>query len=1292
MNKKKLHGSEDTELKKKKKKTSDGEGPDLKKKVLKLLGLDRPVSKEKKKKLLALLETDKASFKKKKKRLPEDEELLLRKKKKRPLEDEELSLKKKKKRPPEDEELPLKKKKKRPPEDEELPLKKKKKRPPEDNRILLKKKKKKRRDSGEKELIPEVPQDELSRYQKFLHEDPSRIELNLTVGQLLMEKKEYEKAEKYFQDYITRKDTSESAYRQLGDCYYARGLEEKAANIYEKALLLNPDALDLQTKVSEIRNKYNLLREHLNQARKAEEINDSNEAIKSYKEAANLSPRDATIYYAIGKIYEDLGDIKSAYEYYKFAVDISPANLDYQKKFHTLKVDIEGVALANTDDANLKQITYLLRSSISDKHDEHNNFCRLGEIHLYQGMYQEALEQFKYALSIEQSARAYRGQSTATRQLGDIRKAIQSLTSAIILDNSREEDLLNLVELYSQNNQVPEEVVPEIIRLSGLTADSPQIQFYTGILIEARDWQEASKYYEKVIEEDPEMPDVQYRLGSLLLQNDLIEEAQEILKNVLALKPDHYKTMTSLGRLFMKKKALKHARECLKRAIKINPCYYEPSYLLGKMLMTEGHSEEAQEYLNKADKFGQNSPNYYIDKAEIYLQAQDLNNAIKSIAKAVTMGISDNKIINQVVSMALELNDYTLFEILSDAFEKQGDREQIKIIYLKMIKLQPENIFYRLKLSKIYREIERYRDALGLLTSFVTEDTDNLDVKLELSESHYGVAKNAFSREDWDEATEHIKKALAYTELYEIPREAIKNLKHKFTARKLKVIETLTGKKFLKDTLPGILKNSPISKKEKLIFNKQELDLILSSSIYGVNKEDYHILLGDIYARTDRYEESIELYFKALEINPKNGMIFFKYGNVLEQLENYREAADAYKDAVNLDPTNIIFYAKLAKTKLLMKEYQEVSRITEKALSISSKDYLEEMKYTADSKIWVMFKKDTSRCSYNPVEKTDEKTENRLKQKWVFKPHGKISSSPVISDEMVYIGSEDTRLYALHIENGKELWNFNTSGEIKATPVIELKNIYLASNGGFIYALEKESLCVKWLFETKNKLNSSPLLLKDMLYLASDNGILYCLSVETGELKWSFESGKTVISSPAINDKSVYFGTVDGEFYALDLEGKLLWEKHTGPVESSPAHFENILYFGTLEHKVLALQADTGDTIWEFETGGKVISSPAVAYNKVFTGSEDKKIYAIDSITGDKMCEIETNGEIISSPAIANGILYIGNSGGYIYTLDVNSLNVTKKEIGGKISSSPAVADGMLFIASEENGLFAFEL
>ncbi|MEQ8170497.1 MAG: PQQ-binding-like beta-propeller repeat protein [Candidatus Eremiobacterota bacterium] len=1245
--KKKFHSPEDTELKKKKKKTSDDEGPDLKKKVLKLLGLDRPVSKEKKKQLLALLEADKTS---------------------------------------------LKKKKKRPPEEDGIILKKKKKRPPEEDGIILKKKKKKRPVSEEKELVPEGPQDELSRYQKILHEDPSRIELNLTVGQLLMEKKEYEKAEKYFHDYITRKDTSESAYRKLGDCYYAQGLEEKAAGIYEKALLLNPEALDLETKVSEIRNKYSLLRDYLNQAEKALEINDFNEAIKSYKEAVNLSPGDATTYYMIGEIYENTGDKKSAYEYYKFAVDISPANLNYQKKFHSLKVDIEGVALANTDEANLKQIQFLLKSSITDKQNEHNNFCRLGEIYLYQGKYQEAQDQFRYALSIEHSARAYRGQSNTCRQSGDIHKAIQSLTSAIILDSGKEEDLLNLVELYSQDNQRGEDVIPEIMRLSGLMADSYQIQFYTGILLESKDWQEASKYYEKVIEEDPEFPEVQYRLGSLLLQNDLIEEAEDILQNVLILKSDHYKTMTSLGRLFMKKKDFNLARDYLKKAIKINPCYYEPCYLLGKILMTEGHSEEAQKYLDKADKFGQNSPNYYIDKAEIYLQAHDLNNAIKSIAKAVTMGISDNKIISQIVSIALEVNDYTLFEILSDAFEKQGDTEQIKIIYLKMIKLQPDNIYYRLKLSNIYRQIERYRDSLGLLINCVTDDMDNLDVKLELAESHYGIAKNAFSREDWDEALEHIKKALTYTEVYEIPKEAIKNLKHKFTSRKLKVIETLVNKKYLKDNLPDILKNSTISKKEKLIFNKQEIDLVLSNSIYGVNKEDYHILLGDIYARTDRYEESIELYFKALEINPKNGMIYFKYGNVLEQLENYREAADAYKDAVNLDPTNIIFYAKLAKTKLLMKEYQEVSKITEKALSISSKDYLEKMKYTADSKIWIMFKKDVSRCSYNPVEKTDEQTENRLKQKWIFKPHGKISSSPVISDGMVYIGSEDTRLYALHIENGKELWNFNTSGEIKATPVIELKNIYLASNGGFFYALEKESLCVKWLFETKSKLNSSPVLLKDMVYIASDNGIVYSLSIDTGEVKWSFESGKTIISSPAINDKSVYFGTADGEFYAVDLEGTLLWEKHTGPVESSPAYFENILYFGTLEHKVLALQADTGETIWEFETEGKVISSPAVAYNKVFTGSEDKKIYAIDAITGDKICEIETNGEITSSPAIANGILYIGNSGGYIYTLDVNSLNVTKKEIGGKISSSPAVADGMLFIASEENGLFAFEL
>jgi hypothetical protein len=46
---------------------------------------------------------------------------------------------------------------------------------------------------------------------------------------------------------------------------------------------------------------------------------------------------------------------------------------------------------------------------------------------------------------------------------------------------------------------------------------------------------------------------------------------------------------------------------------------------------------------------------------------------------------------------------------------------------------------------------------------------------------------------------------------------------------------------------------------------------------------------------------------------------------------------------------------------------------------------------------------------------------------------------------------------------------------------------------------------------------------------------------------------------------------------------------------------------------VYALDAETGDQIWSFETGGAVYSSPAVVDEVLYVGAMDSNVYAFGS-------------------------------------------------------------------------------
>ena len=52
-------------------------------------------------------------------------------------------------------------------------------------------------------------------------------------------------------------------------------------------------------------------------------------------------------------------------------------------------------------------------------------------------------------------------------------------------------------------------------------------------------------------------------------------------------------------------------------------------------------------------------------------------------------------------------------------------------------------------------------------------------------------------------------------------------------------------------------------------------------------------------------------------------------------------------------------------------------------------------------------------------------------------------------------------------------------------------------------------------------------------------------------------------------------------------------------------------YVGSNDHNVYALDARTGEKVWNYPTGGYVFSSPTVVLGTVCVGSEDRNVYAL---------------------------------------------------------------------------------
>lgn len=272
---------------------------------------------------------------------------------------------------------------------------------------------------------------------------------------------------------------------------------------------------------------------------------------------------------------------------------------------------------------------------------------------------------------------------------------------------------------------------------------------------------------------------------------------------------------------------------------------------------------------------------------------------------------------------------------------------------------------------------------------------------------------------------------------------------------------------------------------------------------------------------------------------------------------------------------------------------------------------------------------------------------------WDFKTEGGLSS-PAVVDGVVYVGSADRKVYAINAANGVKLWEFKTGNSVQSSPAVEKGVVYIGSNDGKVYALNARTGAQLWFFTTGTYAHTSPAVVNDVVYVGSWDHKVYALNAATGIKIWEYTTSNVVKSSPAVVDGIVYIGSHDNNIYALNAAtGKELWKFRTGAwVQSCPAVVNGIVYVGSADGYVYAINAATGKELWKFKTGGWVQSSPGIAGGVVYIGSWDSRVYALDTATGMKIWDFKTGSSVdTSSPAIVNGVVYFGSDDGYIYAL-----------------------------------------
>ncbi|MFA6316445.1 MAG: PQQ-binding-like beta-propeller repeat protein, partial [Elusimicrobiota bacterium] len=234
-------------------------------------------------------------------------------------------------------------------------------------------------------------------------------------------------------------------------------------------------------------------------------------------------------------------------------------------------------------------------------------------------------------------------------------------------------------------------------------------------------------------------------------------------------------------------------------------------------------------------------------------------------------------------------------------------------------------------------------------------------------------------------------------------------------------------------------------------------------------------------------------------------------------------------------------------------------------------------------------------------------------QMWKKDLTGAFLGAPVFTNDALYIGAPDQKVYKLDITNGNTLWTSpeSVTGVFSATPFVD---------------------------EYSPGTNS--------LYIGSENGSIYRLKTADGDVStYADFSGAAVRTTPILdsglvvaeqNTYSLYWGADDGKLRARQRDNLSNppdgWSDFTvspqQAIRTTPYLDSNeapkALYFGCDNGKVYKLRADTGAELWSFQTGGKVRTLPiplldlwtGAGATYVYFGSDDGKVYGLDASNG----------------------------------------------------------------------------
>jgi outer membrane protein assembly factor BamB len=262
-----------------------------------------------------------------------------------------------------------------------------------------------------------------------------------------------------------------------------------------------------------------------------------------------------------------------------------------------------------------------------------------------------------------------------------------------------------------------------------------------------------------------------------------------------------------------------------------------------------------------------------------------------------------------------------------------------------------------------------------------------------------------------------------------------------------------------------------------------------------------------------------------------------------------------------------------------------------------------------------------------------------------------IASSPAVYQRYIIFGMESTEenLVSIDTYDGTVRWEKDAGG-VASSPMLKDDLLYVGGLDGTFRCLEAAYGTVKWRAETGAPIRSSPCAWNNLVYCANASGVVKAFDAEDGNERWSFTTGNAVFAGLTAAEGKLFVGSRDSNLYILDAEtGALLRKIAFGDkLMASPSVSGGILFVPCMDGSVTAFTIADGTVRWKFQTKSAVNTTPVATPGALFVASLDQHIYALSPMDGSLLWKQPVESRIKTTPLVWKNSLIIASEDKYI--------------------------------------------